>query len=234
MRTIRTANLLNQPGCGRGMEQEAGIAFTHGYIPWSVGLGAAFDLIKPPSETPKGRQLSLVGTALWSDWQQYRDRHNESAKGSYAWSRTISPSVGVRYSDAGWGTMLDLTFVPSPVPLQTGRTNYVDNDRIGLNTGAQYLFSLAASHFRVGVEVQAHHLFTRYQRKIDASTQAPPNGDSPSLVVDEVPDDAIDNAKSGQPAAGRTGLQTNNPGWPGFSSGGWIFAGGAHLALLFK
>lgn len=217
-----------------GMAQGASPAFTYGYVPWSVGLGASFDLMKPPPEAPKGHRLTLVGVTLLSNWNEYRDRHNETPLDSYAWSRTISPSLGARYCYAGWGTLIDVNYVPSPVPLQTGRSNYVDNDRIGLNAGAQYTFTLAHSHFRVGLQLQAHHLISRYQKKRASVAQDSSNNDPDALVLDEIPDDAIDNAHGGQAAAGRQGLQTNNPGWPGFESQGWIIAGGGQVALIFN
>jgi len=57
-----------------------------------------------------------------------------------------------------------------------------------------------------------------------------PDGRTPELVLDEVPDDAV---ASGQPLAGREGLQTNNPGWPGYSVAGWILGAGVNLTLAF-
>ena len=54
----------------------------------------------------------------------------------------------------------------------------------------------------------------------------------PQLVVDEVPDDAVD-GQLGDPIPNRAGLQTNNPGFPGFSSGGWIVGGAIHLSILY-
>ena len=55
----------------------------------------------------------------------------------------------------------------------------------------------------------------------------------------EVPDDAVDRQQIDpvtgqyQAAPGAGGLQTNNPGWPGFSSEGWLFGGGVRLSFLF-
>jgi hypothetical protein len=49
-------------------------------------------------------------------------------------------------------------------------------------------------------------------------------------VRDELPDDAVDTR--GQPIQSAAGLQTNNPGWPGFSSSGFLFGAGVNLALL--
>ena len=77
---------------------------------------------------------------------------------------------------------------------------------------------------RVGLQLQAHRLLSQQTRKLI------PTGSNPSLVRDEVPDDAV---VSGQPLPGRDGLQTNNPGWPGFSSSGWILGGGINVSLGF-
>ncbi len=60
----------------------------------------------------------------------------------------------------------------------------------------------------------------------------PPGGSTdPQYVIDEVPDDSID--ALGQPVAGAAGLQTNNPGFPGFASDGWVFGAGVHLAIEY-
>jgi hypothetical protein len=67
-------------------------------------------------------------------------------------------------------------------------------------------------------------LVPRYQRKIN-------NPNDPENVQDEFPDDAVDSR--GRPIASAAGLQTNNPGWPGFGSAGLIWGGGATLGLLF-
>ncbi|MDD9941821.1 MAG: hypothetical protein OXU20_12325 [Myxococcales bacterium] len=71
-------------------------------------------------------------------------------------------------------------------------------------------------------------LLARHQWKLPTPTE--PSGDNlaPDRVKDEIPDDA---QISGDPAPGREGLQTNNPGWPGFKSEGWIFAGSLFVSL---
>jgi hypothetical protein len=51
---------------------------------------------------------------------------------------------------------------------------------------------------------------------------------APNRVKDELPDDA---QISGEPVASAAGLQTNNPGWPGFTSGGWILGGTRTLTV---
>ena len=106
------------------------------------------------------------------------------------------------------------------MPPQTGRTNYVDNDRVGLALGTDYTFTAFGVKLRPGASLQAHRLVRRYQKKDDR------------LIADEVPDDAID-ATTKQPIAGSAGLQTNNPGWPGFASAGWVGGGAVTVAVRF-
>jgi hypothetical protein len=76
-----------------------------------------------------------------------------------------------------------------------------------------------------------HLLSERSQTKIDP-TQAPYAGKTyPQLVRDEWADGAVDNRSQAIPES--NGLQTNNPGWPGFSSRGTILGGGINIALLY-
>jgi hypothetical protein len=215
-----------------GQEQGSTISFTHGYIPWSAALGASYDLIHPPETTPESHTLTAVATVVFCDWSFYRDRHDETAPAEYEWARTFTPSLGARYSIDNWKGFLDITYVPTPVPPQTGRTNYVDNDRLGFNGGFEHHFQLFDSWFRAGLQLQLHRLLPRYQKKLSADGSEGEAEDA-VLVIDEVPDDAVDRSERGEPAAGRKGLQTNNPGWPGFGSEGWLFGGGVNLAFLF-
>jgi long-chain fatty acid transport protein len=134
----------------------------------------------------------------------------------------VSVVLGVRHSIGHVQSFIDAQYVPTPVPLQTGRSNYVDNDRIGADAGVAYDFSVFDVHLRVGAQAQLQVLLERYQSK-RASTGA-------DLVRDEFPDDAIDNRGHALPSA--AGLQTNNPGWPGFSSRGLLFGGAVNLAVL--
>jgi hypothetical protein len=80
----------------------------------------------------------------------------------------------------------------------------------------------------VGAQAQVQRLVPRYQTKLATPTSPDGQDRTPSLVVDEVPDDGVVN---GQPIRGRQGLQTNNPGWPGFGSEGWIVGGGLYLSV---
>lgn len=72
-------------------------------------------------------------------------------------------------------------------------------------------------------------LLRRYQQKVDPA--AANSNDRSQLVRDEFPDDAVDTRGQAIPSA--KGLQTNNPGWPGFASSGVLSGGGLTLAWLF-
>jgi long-chain fatty acid transport protein len=199
-----------------GLEQGASIRFTHAYLPWTFGLGAAVDVLKTASQ-----EVTFAGTLVHARWSGYVDRHDETPDPSYGWYDTFSGTVGARYRRGATRTFLDVTYVPSPVPDQTGRTSYVDNDRVGTSAGVDYRFPLWGGTIRAGVQGQLQRLLARETYKISDPTH-------PAGVIDEVPDDAVVNS---QPLKGREGLQTNNPGWPGFGSSGWILGGGVNLSF---
>jgi hypothetical protein len=51
-----------------------------------------------------------------------------------------------------------------------------------------------------------------------------------SRILDELPDGSIFGSTH-EPVPGAQGLQTNNPGWPGFASEGWVWGGGITLGV---
>ena len=118
--------------------------------------------------------------------------------------------------------------MPSPAPPQTGRSNYVDNNRLSGSLSGELAFTAWDSPLQVGVVVQAHHLLPRHHTKLPTPTDDSGANLAPDLVKDEVPDDA---QVSGEPLEGAEGLQTNNPGWPGFGSEGLVFASSLYLRV---
>jgi long-chain fatty acid transport protein len=207
-----------------GLQQSSDFTLVYDYMPWQVGAGAGFDVLQGRDDT-----LTLAATAVYGNWSDYLDRHGQSAVPAYGWYDTLTPTAGVRYRRGATGVFLDAQYKPTPVPPQTGRTNYVDNDRIGAAVGFDYAFSLLHTSMRLGVQTQAYWLLPRHQAKL--TTPAEPDGRNhhPALVVDEVPDDA---QVAGEPLAGSQGLQTNNPGWPGFGSQGGIVEAGLYLTVM--
>ncbi|HVU03238.1 MAG TPA: hypothetical protein VHE30_15865 [Polyangiaceae bacterium] len=198
-------------------ESNATFKEVHDYVPWIAAIGADFDL-NPGS----AHAVSIAWTTAYEAWSGYVDRHGErpeAAGEAFAWKDVITVSAGARYKHGPVRTYLDVTYHPSPVPLQTGRTNYVDNDRAGLTLGGEYEVKVLNHRLRFGVGAQAQRLFPRYQAKNDA------------LIVDEFPDGSVD--RDLKPIPGSRGLQTNNPGWPGFASEGWILGGHLYASLVY-
>jgi long-chain fatty acid transport protein len=208
-----------------GSENGTTLKFTHSFIPLTLAMGGSWTL-----GDVHDRPLTLVATALYARWSDYKDRHSESPTESYAWTDTIAGALGLRWRMGALHGLADLGYQPSPVPPQTGRSNYVDNDRIATSAGVEYEFNLWGSRFRAGISAQAHRLFSRHQTKFVPPVDAA-DGEFPELVRDEIPDDSIDLFNS--PVPNRDGLQTNNPGFPGFGSEGWLFGSGVNIAVLY-
>ena len=201
-----------------GQESDTTLAAVHGFLPWTFALGGEFEVLHVQEHS-----VAVATTLKYARWSDYVDRHAQSPSrdGAYfAWQDTISPSIGGRYAHGPLKTYLDFAYEPSPVPLQIGRSNYVDNDRASLSLGGSHDFELFDLDFRVSAQLQGHRLIERHQTKRD------------DLLIDELPDDAV-NAVDGTPVAGAAGLQTNNAGWPGFASDGYIYGGSVALALLY-
>jgi long-chain fatty acid transport protein len=206
-----------------GVQESAQVKFVHDYMPWQIGVGAAYDVVHDGDNT-----VTVSGTALYAKWSDYVDRHDEAPIAAYGFYDTISPVLGVRVQHDAIGTFADFTYEPTPIPPQTGRTNYVDNDRVGADVGLDYAFAVLGTKLHVGAQLEGNRLIPRSQTKLSTPTSPDGVNHTPALVADEVPDDSVLN---GQPLAGRQGLQTNNPGWPGFSSEGWIVGGGVYLSV---
>ncbi|TXD33856.1 hypothetical protein FRC96_15435 [Lujinxingia vulgaris] len=185
--------------------------FIYDYEPWRATAGASLThTLRATTE------LRLAAQLQYAHWSRYLDRHGE--RPTLPWSNTWSPTLAAGLTHGRSELGLDLTWAPSPVPDQNGRSNYVDNDR--LMVGGGYAWRVegdgASPTLELGVQLQAHWLLARQTIK-DPSSEDP--------VVDEFPD-AVD-SRTGEPIEGSRGLQTNNPGYPGFESAGWI--GGASL-----
>jgi hypothetical protein len=165
---------------------------------------------------------------VYGTWSNYVDRQGEAPLPAYVWRDTITGTVGTRFQLERVGTFVDLQYKPTPVPLQTGITNYVDNDRLGASVGADYAFKFLGTQLRIGAQMQSYLLLARHQSKLPTPTFSDGENRTPQVVRDEVPDDA---QRVDDPVAGREGLQTNNPGWPGFSSSGWVLGGGVYLSV---
>ena len=204
-----------------GSEQLAVRRFTHHFVPLTVSLGASYSL------QLDDHTLSTVAGINFARWSTYRDRHNVVPTGRSRFSDRFQPTVGLAHAMGPWTSGVQMTWLPSPVPTQAGRSNYVDSDRWGFAATLRRRVVLGGVAIQVGVAVQAHHLVHRSHSKRRTEV-GPPLADA---VVDEVPDNAVEKLDPDQPVEPRIGLQTNNPGFPGFASSGWILGGSLDLTV---
>jgi long-chain fatty acid transport protein len=182
--------------------------------PSAFTLGGATDV---------GRTTVMIDIryAVWSAW---RDTQGDATE----FEDTITPRLGVEYRyNNNTAVRLGGSYEPSPVPDQVGRTNFVDNNRLIGSFGATHGFSVIGRDFEVVWYVQAQGLLSRTTTK-SSRTAYPVCAPDVAELCDEVSDDLSD-ARTGLPIAGVQGLQTGNPGFPGFASGGWLGAIGIEL-----
>ena len=185
----------------------------YAYEPLRVHLGAAFEHGRAGSDL-----FQLALSAQWENWSTYLDRHGE--KPADPWSDTVRLTLGARRMFLGMHTVgVDASFIPSPVPEQTGRSNYVDNHRLAFAAGYESR-ALARHGITAGLSAQVHVLLRRETRK---------DPDAANPVFDEYPDS--EHIFTGDFIEESAGFQTNNPGFPGFSSSGVIFAVMAWLKI---
>lgn len=215
--------------------QIASRRMTFDYNPWMFGLGVEY-----VHELYGDLALTLTGGITYELWSNYVDRYRQEALPGYEWSNTVTPSIGARLGNGVWTTGLDLKYVPTPIPVQTGRTNYVGNNKALANLLFDYRFTAGKLNLGVGANFQAHFMQARMNTKLPPRTDGvirdPSNplygqNFNPNRVIDEVPDDTRHQVVENY--TGNVGLQTNNPGWPWFESTGFMFAGSAYLSIYY-
>lgn len=166
----------------------------------------------------------------WQQWSLYEDNEGFHA----GFHDIVEPSVG-GFIDVGRGFKIrsGLRYIPTPVPAQTGRTNYVDNNSIVWGIGMNKFFKLKKQNTGVYVGI-----YTQFQFFIPKSVQK----DVPhpyktcatgvKEICDEVPD-TLKDPQTGKQLPQAKGLQTGNPGFPGFSSGGWYAVAGLDVTWRY-
>jgi long-chain fatty acid transport protein len=163
-----------------------------------------------------GRAPWEIGVQLLAErWSEYRDRQGEHPQDT--WNNTLSYAIGGGFLWRDRHVTADLGYVPSPVPDQTGQTNYVDNSRLVASAGIEGPVKFLGRDLEAGFT-----LYGSYFLPHDVSKD--PNAAHP--VIDEFPDTSTDPI-TGLPSAGAAGLQTNNPGYPGWKSSGFMVGAGA-------
>lgn len=125
---------------------------------------------------------------------------------------------GLSFDDGDNELRLGAGWRPSPTPEQSGRTNYVDNDRLVFAGGSAHRFRLGERLIKVGLSVQVHLLLPEETHK-SLSGGFGVCGTQADGVCDEVPNQA--------------GLQTGNPGFPGYTHGGHFLVVGLDAQWYF-
>ncbi len=160
-------------------------------------------------------------------WSRYLDSLGNLA----GFHDTTSVRSGLEYQATGDRTLMaGLRWEPTPVPDQNGRSNYVDNDRIVASVGATHQMKIFGSPVDLGWYAQWHHLLARDTNKVVPKTYVA-CGPGVKTLCDELPDNTKD--AYGQTIAQAQGLQTGNPGFPGFQSWGDLLAVGMDLKWAF-
>ncbi|MBM4362103.1 MAG: hypothetical protein FJ104_05445, partial [Deltaproteobacteria bacterium] len=211
---IRTGISATLPS---GSESSVELTETHHFVPWTAAVGGEVVALRTDEE-----RLALSWGFALAAWSTYVGAHGERPGGGavdLGFRDILRTTAGVRYDRGGLRTHADLQHHPSPVPPQIGRTNYVDNDRVGLAIGASHAVTVLGFSLRPGLTVVGHQLLRRHQLKRD------------ELLRDEVPDGAVD--RDLRPLPGTRGLQTNNPGWPGFASEGYLLGATAWIGAEY-
>jgi hypothetical protein len=189
---------------------------TQGSEPLRVALGGSYS----GRSLPDGRAPWEIGVQFLGErWSQYYTRQGVHPLDT--WNNTISVAVGGGFLWQERHVTADLGYVPSPVPNQTGRTNFVDNARIVASAGIEGPVKFLGRDLEAGITLFGAYLLPREVTK-------DPNAAHP--VLDELPDNVIDKTTN-LPAAGGAGLQTNNPGYPGWKSTGYMLGAGATFRI---
>jgi hypothetical protein len=210
-----------------GSEARAQRHFVFGYVPARASASA---LVRVHGDAQSPREWALAASAEYAHYMAYHDRHGERPDRYYRFRDVVSPALGLKLRTHRLHSFLDCAVAPTPVPPQTGRSNYVDATRYAIAAGSELRFEGFGQKYRVGLQGQLSILPQRLQRK--RTTPAAGNG-ADSLVRDEVPDDALDASQAYEPAQSAEGLQTNNPGFPGFSSRGRMGSVSVYAGIAF-
>jgi len=202
--------------------------FTQGSEPLRVALGGSLQgRLRDDGRAPWEIGVQLLGER-WSKYHNrqgvipgpYKDVNGKTIRDD-PWNNTLSYAIGGGFLWRDRHVTADLAYVPSPVPDQNGRTNYVDNSRLLASLGIEGPVRFLGRDLEAGITLFGAYFLPREVTK-------DPNATNP--VWDEYPDTATD-IKTGLPAADAAGFQTNNPGYPGWKSTGYMLGAGATFRI---
>ena len=201
---------------------EARSSMTAGYQPMKLSIGLYYDFVVD------GYKLTPLASFEWARWSTYVNRHGETPQDE--WNDTFSFAGGFMLRHRERKAAFNINYVPSPVPAQTGRENYVDNDRLGFSVGYSEYFHFEKFSIGGGITSSIQILLSRTEVKDDKRSE------EDGGLVDEFPDDSSfygpqDELDEFNKA--KAGMQTNNPGWPGWKSSGFVFGLGISAEVLY-
>lgn len=215
---IAGENRLQVNGTAEDADQpRQAIDWTPKYSPGSVAAGVATRLAS----------FELALDARWVFWSDYRDGH--SARPGF--EDVVQWRLGLEHDySAEDRVRLGVGFDPTPIPTQTGRTNYVDNARVLASLGSSHDVLFSGMGFEFSWFLQFQLMLETTTVKTLAPGGAPTCDEGVAALCDEVADSLVD-PLTGRPFKEAAGLQTGNPGFPGFTAGGWIGAVGAEVTF---
>ena len=162
--------------------------------------------------------LSMSFDLAYYLWENYITFHKEQPNVKF--SNTLSFKTALKWKYNGKNTILaGIGYEPDPVPLQTGRSNFVYNTRIVSGLGLSIPLKFLNKNLDLNLYSQVQFLPLKKNIK------------DPDAILDEFPDSR--NKKTEIYVEESKGLQTNNPGYPGFSSEGFIGILGFSVNYLF-
>ncbi len=172
------------------------IDFYEVFAPMEVAFGV---LVRPV------RRLSVSADAVWSHWSSWRSIHDLAP--TPAFHDVVNVRTGVEWSPrrffavrAGWA------YEPSPVPPQTGQTDFLDGSRqvlaLGLGLDLEKLGLIA---MRIDAHLRWHLIASQHTQK------------DPAALPDADPM--------------TPGTQIDALGYPGFSAGGSFVEAGVTLGF---
>ena len=188
--------------------------FVYDYMPLRLSIGQQY------AHQIGQYEVSVSGGVTLYQWSTYIDRVGEQPSN---FSDTVVPEAKLEISRLQHSAYVSGRYTPSNIPEQAGRSNYVDNDQIASDFGYQYTEHMGSNRYHFGLGVQFYRLLERTHHK--RSTAQDP-------IIDELPD-AV-SIQDRQPIETSAGTQTNNPGFPSFSSKGSGVIIGAMLGIDYE
>ena len=179
-------------------EDSVGFEFAHDHLPLRITLGILqeVNLLNLP--------FSISAIGHYTQWSNYIDTVGESPDGL---NDTLDPEFRLAYQGEQEIIALSGRYQFSMISPQNGRTNYVDNEQVAAEFS--YRIKPKSLPISIGLSIQSYLLLARSHYKNTSAVEP---------VIDELPD-AV-SVTDQTPLDESKGLQTNNPGFPGYESSG--------------